>query len=139
MKLFIGGSKQIGRIHDCVLRKIDGYINRGCHILIGDCHGVDLAVQRYLKSRSVQNVTVYCSGKSPRYNVGGWNVVALNNTESHGYDFYRLKDERMIIDADCGFMIWNGKSRGTARNIEKLKDCGKPVDVLTVSFDLGDR
>ncbi|MCH5259216.1 MAG: hypothetical protein J1F18_05645 [Lachnospiraceae bacterium] len=130
MKVFVGGSKNIGRIPDCALRKIDEYIKRGYSFLVGDCHGVDFAAQKYLFGLGVGNVTVYCSGMSPRHNAGDWQVIALGNTELSGYDFYRLKDDRMIRDADCGLMIWNGVSRGTARNIDELKKLNKPIEVI---------
>ena len=34
--------------------------------------------------------------------------------------YYRAKDLAMVEDADCGFMIWNGESKGTLNNILNL-------------------
>lgn len=42
-----------------------------------------------------------------------------------GFEFYRQKDIAMANDADCGFMIWDGKSRGTFSNIVSLAQMNK--------------
>ena len=135
MKVFVGGSKNIGVLPERALRKIDEYVDGDGHILVGDCHGVDLAVQKHLSERGAKNVTVYCSGQKPRFNVGGWSVVALGNAELSGYAFYALKDARMVRDADCGLMVWNGATRGTARNIQELKKLNKPVEIIAYEND----
>lgn len=44
---------------------------------------------------------------------------------------YLRKDIAMAKDADCGFVIWNGKTKGTLRNMEELKKQGKHVMMLT--------
>lgn len=129
IKIFIGGSKQIGKLSESVKRKI-AELSRCGEILVGDCNGVDLAVQKYLHSIGDCNVTVYCSGSSPRNNVGGWRVVALNEQKLKGAEFYRLKDIRMAQDADYGFMIWNGVSKGTQQNIDTLRKLMKSVEVV---------
>ena len=77
---------------------------------------------------SYKNVTVYCSGDMPRNNAGGWSVVALKS-DKRGYEFYRQKDIAMTVDCDCGYMIWDGISKGTMQNIEDLKRAGKPVKI----------
>lgn len=129
MKIFIGGSKNIATLPEFVLRQIDAYREEGYAFLIGDCYGVDFCVQKYLKACGEKNVAVYCSGEAPRNNVGNWNVVALHNTDLSGYAFYRLKDIRMAQDADCGYMIWDGISKGTKQNITDLQELGKTVKV----------
>ena len=42
-----------------------------------------------------------------------------------GFDFYRQKDIAMAADADYGFMIWDGKSRGTYSNLVTLIENNK--------------
>lgn len=110
---------------------VGSFIKEGHHILIGDCYGVDLCVQRLLKTRGYKEVTVYCSGDAPRYNEGGWTVNALHIEGMSGYEFYRQKDIVMAADCDCGYMIWDGVSKGTRQNIEDLKLLGKPVEVAS--------
>ena len=128
MKVFIGGSKNQTKLTERMVTQIDAYIGRDCPILIGDCYGIDLSVQRLLAERSYKQVTVYCSGDVPRNNVGGWSVVALKS-DKRGYEFYRQKDIAMTADCDCGYMIWDGVSKGTKQNIADLERLGKPVKV----------
>lgn len=44
-----------------------------------------------------------------------------------GFEFYVKKDIEMAKRADVGFMIWNGKSRGTFNNIINLLNFEKEV------------
>lgn len=43
-KVFLGGSKRIGRVPENVAAYLDSFIENGEHFLIGDCHGADLAL-----------------------------------------------------------------------------------------------
>ena len=128
MKVFIGGSKNQTKLTENMAMQIDAYIGDGYAVLIGDCYGIDHAVQKLLSERGYKEVTVYCSGDMPRNNAGGWSVVALKS-DKRGYEFYRQKDIAMTIDCDCGYMIWDGISKGTMQNIEDLKRAGKPVKI----------
>ncbi|MDP3064589.1 MAG: hypothetical protein Q8O40_15490, partial [Chloroflexota bacterium] len=40
---------------------------------------------------------------------------------------YVQKDVRMASEADCGFFLWNGKSRGTLNSIQMLLERERPV------------
>ena len=51
MKVFEGGSENIAVVPEKVLRRLDTFRAEGCMFLIGDCYGMDLCVQRYLKER----------------------------------------------------------------------------------------
>ena len=128
MKVFIGGSKNQTKLTESMVMQIDAYTGGGHAVLIGDCYGIDLAVQQLLLERGYKNVTVYCSGDMPRNNAGGWSIVTLKS-DKRGYEFYRQKDIAMTVDCDCGYMIWDGVSKGTLQNIEDLKCAGKPVKV----------
>ena len=135
MKIFISGSKSI----NCLSAEIKDYIialaKDGNEFIIGDCFGVDLAVQKLLFEKNVSAVTVYCSGETPRYNVGGWNVIALGVKDLKGYEFYCVKDVKMALDADFGLFVWEGKSRGTKNNVEEMKKLGKPFKIFSCSAD----
>lgn len=51
-----------------------------------------------------------------------------------GFDFYKQKDMAMANEADYGFMIWDGESRGTLNNVINLISQNKTVLVyLTLS------
>lgn len=70
---------------------------------------------------------MYSSSK-PRNNIGGWCVKNIQTDSTvHGFDFYKQKDIAMADDADYGFMIWDGESRGTLNNIINLISQNKKV------------
>jgi hypothetical protein len=56
-----------------------------------------------------------------------WSVRSIAATNQRGFDYYALKDAAMAGDAECGFMLWDGKSKGTLFNIRRLLAAGKPV------------
>lgn len=130
MRIFIGGSKAISSLTAEFTVELDRIIADGHEILIGDCYGTDLLVQMYLVSRNYGKVTVYVSGDKVRHNAGGFAVrhIAVPNSCT-GFDFRRQKDIAMAEDADCGLMLWDGKSRGTAANIADLRTMDKEVKV----------
>lgn len=64
---------------------------------------------------------VYAMKGKPRNNVGNWKIVNIEPVgNSTGFNYYVIKDLKMAEDADYGFMIWNGKSKGTLNNTVNL-------------------
>ncbi len=126
MKVFIAGSRSIRVIPDSVVKKINAVCRKHYSIIIGDCYGVDTAVQKLLSDRKYQKVSVYATGK-PRNNIGNWSVVSVSGNGYAAFDFYKQKDLQMINDCDCGIFIWNGKSRGTREDYETLVKQNKTV------------
>jgi hypothetical protein len=101
-------------------------IRKGHAVLIGDADGIDKAVQVYFADEDYSNVVVYCSGELCRNNVGNWNVRHVDAPPKvRGRKFYMLKDSQMAMDADYGFLIWDGKSAGTINNLSNLIESGK--------------
>lgn len=129
MNIFIGGSKNIGRLSSTVKKMLCSIIRSNHHILIGDCYGVDLAVQHLLNEQKYERVTVYTACNCARHNVGGWNEVNIA-TDNVGFSAHREKDIAMAKNCDFGIMIWNGSSKGTLANIDDLKSLGKKVVVI---------
>lgn len=73
------------------------------------------------------------NGKA-RNNIGRWNVRSVPvPSYVKGFDFYKQKDVAMANEADYGFMIWDGESRGTLNNIINLTAQGKRVLVYLTS------
>ncbi|SER15633.1 hypothetical protein SAMN05518866_105228 [Sphingobium sp. YR768] len=119
--VFISGSLSIGTLPDPVIERIGLIIDRQLPILIGDARGVDRAVQRYLSNRKTNAVAVFCSGDGPRNNVGEWPVRNIPSSGARGTAaFHTPKDAAMARDASCGFVIWDGRSRGSLANIHRL-------------------
>ena len=127
-KIFIGGSKTIHKLDDQVKGKLHEIIKNQYDVLIGDCFGIDKAVQAFFDENGYRDITVYVSGENVRNNVGDFKVynIPANMT---GFEFYRQKDIAMAKEADCGFMIWDGKSKGTLNNIADLVSQNKTCEV----------
>lgn len=127
--VFIGGSRRLSRLNAVIRGRLDNIIERNHAVLVGDANGGDRAVQAYFAERGYRSVTVYCTNAHCRNNVGQWPVQSVAATNQRGFDYYALKDAAMAADAECGFMIWDGKSKGTLFNIRRLLAIGKPVVV----------
>lgn len=133
MKIFISGSRFISKLPDLAKTFIDQFIENNDEILIGDCYGVDAVVQQYIESKGFSNVAVYCSGVSPRNNFTSSakiNSCAEAAKGLTGSAFHYVKDIQMVNDCDQALMIWDGKSEGTAENLNCIKEMGKPFVVI---------
>lgn len=132
-KLFVSGSKSISKLSETAIGLLDKAIEKGEEILVGDCYGVDSAVQKYLDQRNYANVTVYCSGEKPRnYFLMGGRVRSCADLSKglSGRAFNYVKDVQMCEDCDRALMIWDGKSVGTRENMKRMIDLGKPFLVV---------
>ena len=112
---------------------IDQFIENNDEILIGDCYGVDAAVQKYLESKGFSNVTVYCSRVTPRNNFVSFTKIhscVEAAKDLTGSNFHYVKDIQMANDCDQALMIWDGKSKGTAENLKRIKEMGKLFVVI---------
>lgn len=130
MKIFIGGSKNISKLDSETKSALDRLCTENANILIGDCFGADTLVQQYLNDKGYRNVTVYVSGDKARNNIGGFNEKHINADGLTGFKFYRQKDIAMVKDADCGLMLWDEKTKGTAYNIRDMREIGKEVIII---------
>lgn len=123
--VFISGSLSITALPEPAVERLGIILDRKLSVLIGDARGVDRAVQRILCGRNSQSVTVYCSGDAPRNNVGKWPVRNIPSSAPRGTAaFHAPKDMAMAEDASCGFVIWDGRSRGSLANIRRLAERG---------------
>ena len=127
-KVFVGGSRHLSKLNGDVRQRLDQIMNKRFPILIGDANGADKAVQSYLSHAGYDLVEVFCMDGGCRNNIGNWTthvVKAKNNVK--GFEYYSLKDAEMTIASSVGFMLWDGKSRGTLENVCRLVDHGKSV------------
>jgi len=121
MKVFIGGSRRISQLNIEVKKRLQNIIDQSFTVLIGDAKGADKAVQKFFAEKRYSEVIIYCSGSKCRNNLGGWPTVNIEvKKKLKGIAFYMIKDERMVVEADYGFMLWDGKSAGTLNNILNL-------------------
>ena len=126
--IFLGGSQTVNKLTVEIKNELADYMNLGHKLIVGDCKGADCLIQKFLVENGYQNVVVYFSGERARINIGGWEEKQICFAKSdQGYDLYKRKDEQMAHDADAGFMVLNGATRGTMTNIERLialkKEC----------------
>jgi hypothetical protein len=127
-KVFFGGSRKIARLSQAVKERADNIIANGYLILLGDANGADKAMQKYLAEKSYRNVLVFCVGDVCRNNIGNWETRTVHSNRSkRDFDYYSTKDVLMGEEADYGFMLWDGKSKGTLNNIVNLCERNKKV------------
>lgn len=128
MKIFVAGARSIKVLGPSVEKRLKNIYDKDYEILVGDCYGVDASVQKFYKDLKYNNVVVYASNGRARNNLGHWKVENISVPLSvKGFDFYKQKDMAMVRDADYGFMIWDGKSKGTLNNMINLISQNKVV------------
>jgi hypothetical protein len=99
-------------------------------VVVGDAGGADSEVQRFFAKLGYGNVTVFASDGRARNNHGRWEVEYVSVDRGvKGFDYYKVKDEAMTRVADCGYMIWDGASKGTLRDIIHLIGLRKTCSV----------
>jgi hypothetical protein len=126
--VFVAGSRALSKLNAQLKERLDNIVKQNFTVLVGDANGADKAVQRYLAERKYQHVVVYCM-EVCRNNVGNWPIHAhsAESTLRHDRQYYGIKDLAMANDASCGFMIWDGISKGTFTNVINLVNAEKKV------------
>ncbi len=128
IKVFFGGSRKIGRLNQTVKERTDNIITNGHLLLLGDANGADKAMQTYLAEKNYRNVLVFCMGDVCRNNIGKWKTRNVHSSRSKkDFNYYSTKDVLMVGEADYGFMLWDGKSKGTLNNILNLSELNKKI------------
>lgn len=130
-KVFIGGSRSITRLQPEVAQRLRNIIDGELSVLVGDANGVDKAVQRFFAEAepAYEKVEVFCSGPQSRNNMGGWPERHVDAGRARGFAFYAAKDAAMAREADVGLVIWDSKSPGTLKQVERMASVGKTVVV----------
>jgi hypothetical protein len=127
-KVFFGGSRKLSRLNHAITERADNIVAKGFEVLIGDANGADKAMQKYLAERGYQNVIVFCMDGICRNNIGGWHTkVVTSKSEKKDFSYFAAKDKEMSEQADYGFMLWDGRSKGTLNNIINLLQRNKYV------------
>jgi hypothetical protein len=129
--VFVGGSLNITRLHPLFRQRLYKVVTSGLEIVVGDADGADKAIQECLMEMNAAAVTVYCSGRQPRNNVGNWSVQNIFSDSKVGTRaYFTAKDLEMAQAADFGLMIWDAKSTGTLNNVIELLMRGKKCVVF---------
>lgn len=131
MKVFVAGPRALKSLTKSVEERLSNIIENNITVLIGDANGVDKIAQQFFCTNNYSNVIVYASQGKARNNLGKWPIEKVTVADGiKGFDFYAAKDVKMANVADYGFMIWNGKSKGTLNNIINLTKRNKKVLVF---------
>lgn len=135
--VFIAGSISISRLHEKVADRINKIVSSDFNVVVGDADGADTSIQECLQRYRAGKVTVYCTGDSPRNNVGEWPVQRVVSKAKAGTRaYFTAKDLEMARDSDYGLMVWDCKSTGTLSNvIELLREKKKSVVFVNKSKD----
>ena len=135
MKVFIGGSRRVSRLDEQVKGRLDEIIRKHLPVIIGDAKGADRAVQDYFRQRAYEQVEVFCTEGRCRNNAGNWKIrpVPAPAGRKRDFEYYAAKDHVMADQSSIGFMLWDGKSRGTLANVLRLIEQGKKVVVYLAS------
>lgn len=125
--VFVSGSLSVTELSDFAKAHVHSIVTNRMNVLIGDAYGADKAIQQELyKKYDYPFVTVYASNGKARNNVGNRKVKAVDVPSGiYGRAYYEQKDIAMSRDCDFGFMLWDGKSKGTLNNIERLLSMNK--------------
>lgn len=135
-KVFVGGSRRISRLNQRVKNRLLRIIDKGLTVIIGDANGADKAVQGFLANQSYENVVVFHMAGECRNNLGNWATreIAAPRGARHDAGYFGTKDRAMGVESDYGFMLWDGKSKGTLSNVEDLIRMQKPVVVYLDAY-----
>ena len=121
--VFIAGSISISRLDKQVEQRIATIVGSNLDVVVGDAAGADTSIQVCLADHGATRVTVYCSGKAPRNNVGAWPMQMVSTSAAPGSRaFFTAKDLEMARISDVGLMVWDCKSTGTLSNVIELLD-----------------
>lgn len=130
-KVFIAGSIKIKKLDEKLLVRINNIVEEKLDVVVGDANGADSSIQMELDKRGAQNVTVYCTGKTPRNNIGNWPIKTVHSAANPGTRaFFTAKDKEMANDADYGLMVWDAASTGTLSNAFEMAKAGKKCVVF---------
>ena len=121
--VFISGSRSVSMLDNNVIARLGNILRNQFDIVVGDANGADCLVQRFLRSAHYDKVKVYSSA-TPRNNIGNWESVIV---PGFAPNVHTAKDIEMTNVADYGFVIWDGYSKGSERNIFRLRQQGKRV------------
>jgi hypothetical protein len=127
-KVFFGGSRSLSRLDAAVRTRLRNVIANGHTVLVGDATGVDKEVQSFFAEEGYRNVIVYCMEGDCRNNFGTWPAESVSSDgRKKDFAYFAIKDAKMSLNADYGFMIWDGESKGTLNNVLSLIEQGKTV------------
>lgn len=127
-KVFFGGSRSLSVLDSAVRARLQNLMANGHAVLVGDANGMDQAAQSFLAAEGYRHVVVHCMEGECRNNLGNWPVESVcSGGGNKDFAYFAMKDAKMSLEADYGFMVWDGASKGTLNNVLNLIEQGKAV------------
>lgn len=120
-KLFVSGSRYFKGGKEMIRKELI-VLKDKVGVLVGDCYGVDLLVQQICKEEGIE-CFVFHIGNRARNNVGFKTYKVVGNR-------YTDKDVMMSKICDGALVFWNGISKGSKANIDRVTAMRKPVKVI---------
>ena len=125
---FISGSRSIYQLPQWLKDALVKILHLGTKVIVGDCYGVDTAVQALLHSIGHTNVEVWHVRGEPRNNVGKFPTVKIHGNSQVA------KDIAMTHACTVGIAIWDGDSNGTRHNVYRLNQQKKECWLVGMSL-----
>ncbi len=117
MRIVVGGCRNFSD-YELIERHLDRllapYDHSGIVFLSGHCAGVDLLAERYAKEHALA-VELYPA-----------------NWKRYGRAAGPIRNEEMVIQADCVVAFWDGASRGTKSLISYAQKQGKELHIISI-------
>lgn len=131
-KVFISGSISIKQIPKNVVESLEKIQKNKLEVLVGDADGIDRKVQDYFKKNNYENICVYSIYSPPR-NLSSpifrKKLVRVTEDIKKERERQTLKDKAMTEDSDYSLVVWDGKSKGSHKNILRALELKKKVKV----------
>jgi len=137
MKVLVYTPNLSRELENRVRARLGDLAGQDAEILIGGTIYADGQVQHLLSEMGYPHVAVYSTDEKPTCNSDGWNVRHVEQTRPpmrlgwlNCFERGRGSTRAMALDADCGFVFWDGCSFGGFLAIISLTAQGKPVEVI---------
>lgn len=137
-KVFISGSISLKNIPEKTKQSLQKIIQANLDVLVGDADGIDSLIQKYYDDSNYHNITVYSIFDLPRNNCSSkffFKKVIVSDEIKKERERQTFKDVAMTGECDYGFVIWDGKSKGSYNNILRFIEQNKPVKVFLTTID----
>lgn len=131
-KVFISGSISIKQIPKSVIESLENIQKSGLEVLVGDADGIDKKIQDYFKKNAYENICVYSIYTPPRNlssSIFRKKLVRVTEDIKKERERQTFKDKAMTEDSDYSLVIWDGRSKGSYKNILRSLELEKKVKV----------
>ena len=139
IKIFIFG-KFFAELPNFAKAILDYFIKNGDEILVGDSNGTDILIQKYLKSKGYNNVTIYCNGDTPKNNFTtsakirscAERVKILPDKAARYVYLKQMADDcdlKISILEEKVYLAWDGVNDIVEKNIKCIKELNLSIPI----------